>query len=296
MNDNSLAAESSERRELAAALMDGAYDLHVHSSPSVFKRALDGMDLVKAGDRAGMAGILLKSHYEPTALRASLINQYSGCRKTKAYGGLALNWPVGGLNPYAVEEAVRAGAVIIWMPTRDAANSLVYGNMEGDFFGRPGISVLKEDGTLKDSVLDIFEIVKKKGVFLATGHLFTAESILLCREGRKMGVNMILTHPEFPRTSISSEVQRDLAKIGVLIEHNWLNLAERSVSPEKMAANIRLAGVRNCFLSTDRGQLNAPCAVDELRRFIEVLLGQGFTEKELRTMVQMNPGRIVSGS
>ena len=121
-------------------LLAGAYDLHVHTSPSVFPRMEDGFELVQEADAAGMAGVMLKSHYEPTALRAELINRHSGC-KAQVYGGLALNWPVGGLNIYAVENALRAGARIIWMPTRDAQNSLRFGNMEGDFFRRPGISV-----------------------------------------------------------------------------------------------------------------------------------------------------------
>ena len=93
----------------AEELLKGAYDLHVHSSPSVFPRELDGFQLVREADAAGMAGVMLKSHYESTALRAELINRYSDC-KAKAYGGLCLNWPAGGLNVYAVKNALRAGA------------------------------------------------------------------------------------------------------------------------------------------------------------------------------------------
>ena len=73
-------------------LLAGAYDLHVHTSPSVFPRMEDGFELVQEADAAGMAGVMLKSHYEPTALRAELINRHSGC-KAQVYGGLALNWP-----------------------------------------------------------------------------------------------------------------------------------------------------------------------------------------------------------
>ena len=140
----------------AEELLKGAYDLHVHSSPSVFPRELDGFQLIREADAAGMAGVMLKSHYESTALRAELINRYSGC-KAKAYGGLCLNCPAGGLNVYAVKNALRAGAKIVWMPTRDAKNSLVFGNMEGDFFDRRGITILEQDGTLKECVYDIMD-------------------------------------------------------------------------------------------------------------------------------------------
>lgn len=53
-----------------------------------------------------------------------MVNLRLGQLGTTAYGGIVLNWPVGWLNPYAAESALRMGARFIWMPTRDAANSL----------------------------------------------------------------------------------------------------------------------------------------------------------------------------
>ena len=275
----------------AEELLHGAYDLHVHSLPSVFAREQDGMEIIREAGKAGMAGVLLKSHYEPTALRAELINRYSGS-SAKAYGGLVLNWPVGGLNAYAVEEAARAGAKIIWMPTRDAANSLVFGNMEGDFFRRSGISVTDENDNLKDCVYDIMDIVKKADIFLATGHLSVKESILLCREGRMRGVNMIFTHPEFPRTFTGAEVQKELAGMGVLIEKNWLDIVIGQVTAEEMAFNIREVGTARCYISTDRGQKNGGAPVREMKRFIEELLKAGITEEEIRDLANRVPESI----
>lgn len=275
----------------AEELLRGAYDLHVHSLPSVFAREQDGMEIIREAGKAGMAGVLLKSHYEPTALRAELINRYSGS-SAKAYGGLVLNWPVGGLNAYAVEEAARAGAKIIWMPTRDAANSLVFGNMEGDFFRRSGISVTDENDNLKDCVYDIMDIVKKADIFLATGHLSVKESILLCREGRMRGVNMIFTHPEFPRTFTGAEVQKELAGMGVLIEKNWLDIVIGQVTAEEMAFNIREVGTARCYISTDRGQKNGGAPVREMKRFIEELLKAGITEEEIRDLANRVPESI----
>lgn len=276
----------------AESLLVGAYDLHIHSAPSAFPRAQDGFELIKDADRAGMAGVMLKSHYEPTALRAALINQYSGC-SAKAYGGLALNWPVGGLNVYAVENALKVGAKIIWMPTRDARNSLCFGNMEGDFFDRPGIGVLKEDGTLKDCVYEIMDAVKRYDAVLATGHISPAEAVLLCQEGRKRGVRMILTHPEFPRTFVEAQVQKELADLGVLIEKNWFNIAQGRVTVEEMAATIRLVGCERCYIATDRGQKGLPSPVSEMKRFIQELLQAGLTEQELKHLVQIVPKSIV---
>ncbi len=279
-------------RQLTAELMRGAYDLHIHTLPSVFKRKMDGMEIVREADRAGMAGVMLKSHYEPTALRAELINKYSGCR-TKAYGGLALNWPVGGLNVYAVDEALKAGAKIIWMPTRDAANSLVFGAMEGDFFRRPGITLTCENGRLKDEVYEIMDTVRANDGWLATGHISPKESVLLCKEGRARKVNMILTHPEFPRTTMPKETQKELADLGVLVEKNWFNVAQKAVSIYQMAENIRYVGAERCYIATDRGQYGMPSPTEEFRRFIGALLEQGMSEEELSFLARKNPERII---
>lgn len=273
-------------------LQEGAYDLHVHSLPSVFSRLQDGMEVIRTANQYGMAGILLKSHYEPTALRASLINKYSGC-KTRAYGGLVLNWPAGGLNPYAVANALRAGAKIIWMPTRDSQNSLKFGNMEGDFFDRPGISVLDENGNLKRVVYEIMDMVKEQGRFLATGHISPEESVILCKEARKRNVPVILTHPEFRRTQIDAETQKGLADLGVLIEKNWLNLALGMVSKEQMAYNIRTVGPSRIYIATDRGQKSGPPEAEEYARFITFLLEQKFTESEIFAMTHTVPKQIV---
>lgn len=284
-----------EWEAVADSLMVGAYDLHVHTLPSAFPRAQDGFEVIQEADQVGMAGIMLKSHYEPTALRAALINRHSGC-KTKAYGGLALNWPTGGLNVHAVENAVKVGAKIIWMPTRDAANSLRFGNMDGDFFNRKGISLLNEDGTLDHRVYEIMDVVKASGATLATGHISPEESILLCREGRKRGVRMILTHPEFPRTILPPQTQKELADLGVLIEKNWLNVASGSVTASQMANTIRLVGSERTYIATDRGQKGCPPPVSEYRRFILALLEEGLSEKELRDLTHTVPASIVEGT
>ena len=162
-----------------------------------------------------MAGVMLKSHYESTALRAELINRYSGCKGESVWRALP-QLPGGRLECIRGEKCIAGGGKIVWMPTRDAKNSLVFGNMEGDFFDRRGITILEQDGTLKECVYDIMDAIKEKDAFLATGHISPEESLILCREGRKRGVNMILTHPEFPRTRIGRDDQAELAKLGVV--------------------------------------------------------------------------------
>lgn len=284
--------EKTEYREHAVELLRGGYDLHTHTMPSAFPRALDDFDLVREADSLNMAGVMIKAHYGDTAPRAALVNLKSKCN-ARAYGGLVLNQPAGGLNPYAVENSLKMGGVIVWMPTRDSKHCLEYGDMPGDFFARPGISVCDKDRKLVKEVYEIFDIVKKYGAYLATGHLSPAESVLLCKTGRAEGVNMILTHPEWRRTVIPGKIQKDLANLGVLIEKNWLNIIEEDISVSRMTANIRTVGTEHVYLATDRGQAGAEHPVEGMIRFIELLLWEGFTDRELISMVCTVPSAIV---
>ena len=104
---------------------------------------------------------------------------------------------------------------------------------------------------------------------------------------------MILTHPEFPRTRKGRDDQAELAKLGVVIEKNWFNLAQKSVMPEEMAETIRTVGSGHVYLATDRGQKGAPTPVSELKRFIAVMLTCGIAEAQIRDMVQKVPEEIV---
>lgn len=272
-------------------LMHGAYDMHIHAAPSPFRRLYDEYALMEDAAKAGMAGFVMKSHYEPTGVRAQLVNRTgTTCR---AFGSIALNWPVGGLNPYAVENALKRKVRIVWMPTRDSVNSLLYGNMPGDFFDRPGISILREDGSLKQEVLQILEIAKKYNAAVATGHLSLQETLILCREGRAANVRMILTHPEFSRTKVPADIQKKLADDGVYIEKCWYNIGEKECTVEEMVANIRMVGSEHCFLSTDRGQFNRESPVEGMRLFFAELLRAGLGKDEIIQMSHMVPEQIL---
>lgn len=283
-----------EIRREAEALLHGGYELHAHSFPSHIKRSVDDFELIEQAARFKMAGVMIKNHYESTAARAALVNKRSGLQ-TRAYGGLALNWPAGGLNPYAVESALKLGASFIWMPTRDAANCLRYGDMPGDFFTRPGITVLDDSGKLVPAFYEVLEVVRKYDAVLATGHLSVQESVAVCRASRASGVRTVLTHPEWKRTLVPQEIQTELADMGVLIERNWANVEDGDCTSAQMIEHIRAVGPERTFLATDRGQARKEPPVEGMLRFIELLLVNDFTEKEIKTMVCHVPKILLEG-
>lgn len=276
-------------------LLEGGYDLHMHPKPSHFPRSMDDFELIEDAARHGMAGIMLKSHYECTAGRAAIANRQLAHLPTRAYGGVALNWPVGGLNPYAVESALKLGACFVWMPTRDAENCLVYGDMPGDFFSRPPVKVTDAQGALLPAVYDIFDAVKKYNGILATGHISPTESRTLCLAGIDAGVRMVLTHPEWERTIVPVQVQLELAHKGIIIEKCWYNIADGTATATQMAQHIRRVGAAHCFMTTDRGQVGLERPVEGMIQFIQKLHREGIATQELKTMIKDVPAQLLEG-
>ena len=108
------------RRTYGGPLVDvtGAVDLHCHPYPDLFPRLADDFDIVRAARDAGLKAILLKCHHENTVSRAYLVQRViPGIR---VFGGIVLNYYVGGINPAAVEASLRLGGKEVWMPTVDA--------------------------------------------------------------------------------------------------------------------------------------------------------------------------------
>ena len=285
--------QQTQHQQLARELLLGAYDLHTHPWPSHVARAMDDDALFREAEAWGMAGVVLKNHYEPTGARAALLNRRNAGSATLAYGSVTLNWPLGGLNPYAMESALRLGARMVWFPTRDSAYSLRCGDMPGDFFSRPGLSALDGEGRLKPEVSDLFDLAVQYNVPLATGHLSMPESAALCKAGRARGVRMILTHPEWRRTVAPLEFQQEMAALGVMIEKCWLNLREGDCSEAYMMHTIRSLGAGAVFLSTDCGLVQFEPPVAGMADFLERLLANGFSVEEIRAMSAANPAALL---
>lgn len=62
-----------------------------------------------------------------------------------------------------------------------------------------------------------------------------------------------------------------------------------------MAAGIKVLGVENVFMVTDRGQAGYPHPAIEMVNFIERMLDNGISEAEIKTMVCTNPRMVVGG-
>ena len=109
-------------QETIDGLLEGAFDTHIHSAPDVLPRKFNDLELAQRFKARRMAGFVLKSHYICTADRATLVNQI--VPEVQAFGAIALNNSVGGLNPLALDIAGRLGDKVVFLPSVDNANEL----------------------------------------------------------------------------------------------------------------------------------------------------------------------------
>ena len=93
--------------------MKGVIDMHVHTNPDLRLRAYDDLELTDAAVKVGARAIVIKTHQGTTMDRAYLCNRYNkivhGDKDFTMFGSITLNHPVGGLNPAAVEVALKRG-------------------------------------------------------------------------------------------------------------------------------------------------------------------------------------------
>lgn len=283
------------------SLLKGAYDLHVHCSPDVVSRSQDVFDLARAASDAEMAGIALKDHTTSTVGRCHTLNrQYPD--GPRFFSSVALNPPVGGLNPAAVESALASGVDIIYFPTYSAAHHIELSGEEVTPVPHPAdgprrLSVLDENQSLRREVRAIVDMIASHDAVLATGHISPKESLALIAFAKAHGARrMVVTHASQSVPDMSVEDQRSCVAHGAMIEHCFLAVTEccpGTIPLESIVEQIRAIGVNNVILSSDFGQpANGP-PIDAFRRHAARLLGMGFDEAELRVMLCDNPKRLV---
>ena len=270
--------------------LTGTIDFHIHTAPDIRPRKLDALEAARQAALRGMRAIVLKSHWTLTVDRASLAQQVTpGLR---VFGGLALNESVGGFNPAAVEAALQAGAIQIWMPTVSAA---------AHRHPPPphGLTVADQDGRLHPGVHDILRLVAEHDAILGTGHLSTPEIMLLVPQARAAGVRkLIITHPEHTPVEMPALMQEELRdRYGVLFERCLIStLASDGYEPipfSALAATIRRVGYASTLISTDLGQPENMYPAEGFASYIAQLRAAGFDSAAIDCMSRENPARLL---
>ncbi len=283
--------------------VSGAIDMHCHPSPDLFPRLADDMEVVEHARGMGFGGVMVKSHYEPSASRAAYAERmFPGIR---VFGGIVLNHSVGGVNPAAVEAALKLGAREVWMPTVDARfHAEVHGGTgaydvqqsAGAGASRPGISVLDDHGELSPESLEVLDLIAQHDAILGTCHLSPGEIRTLIAEARRRGVQKIaVTHPFFKVPNLSLDELRELSSMGAYAEFGYCTISPMwgYATPKRIAEAVNAIGASHCLLVSDTGQRHNPMPAEALRIFAQCVHESGVSEDDIATLIRTNPAELL---
>jgi hypothetical protein len=285
-------------------VLDGAIDLHYHAAPSPFPRRLGAMAAIRHYAQEGFGGVVMKSHHHSTVMELiALADALPDGLPCPAFGGIALNGAVGGLNPRAVELALAMGGRIVWFPTIAGRAHLEWERRAAHGFPASEVRLsseapvpVLERGRVRAEAEAIVELIAGADAILASGHIAGDEARALFALARERGVSrLLLNHPDFI-LELSEQEILELADLGAVVEHILIRYDERSAEAqpiERLVEWIGRVGAERTVLASDLGQRRNPLPADSFRHVVGRLLERGISESQLRLMLRTNPARLV---
>jgi hypothetical protein len=293
----------------------GAIDVHVHLDPDSpgaggVIRALDAFDAAILAKSRGMRGFVLKMHQDVSAAGVAYLVRKHVAPGFEIFGRMASNYASGGINVAALEHysQIKGGwGRIFEMPTRDSITATTRpGSMDPATLARtrpwmllmppgtPAFIAVSKNGELLPEVKYLIAILAKirtvdsnGHMVLATGHATPEEHLLLAREGRQQGLNVLLTHPgDIPQLP-------EAARLGAFIELTASTVYKTAAAQAAGAALVRKIGAEHIIVSTDCGQTTNVYPTDCLALAARGLRAQGITEHELDLMYKVNPAKLL---
>ncbi|MCW6051956.1 histidinol phosphatase [Lyngbya sp. CCAP 1446/10] len=286
---------------LHESIVEGAIDFHIHSSPDVIPRRLDDFEVAESAARSHMKAVVLKNHYGSTAARAVLVNKI--VPQIEVFGGIVLNHSVGGINPDAVEAMHRIGGKygkVVWLPTVDSEHHL-------QVFGKSGIGIkVAENGQVLPETAAVLKIVARNNLVLETGHISSEEVMAVVRQAKLLNIkNILITHAMADVPGLSLENMQTAAQMGAFLELAFVNdlMGENAaddghknwhhVSINQMVTAIQLIGAEHFVLSTDLGRKPDPLPAEGYKLFVEKLMDEGISQREIDLMSKENPAQLL---
>lgn len=271
--------------------MKGVVDMHVHTNPDLRKRAYDDFELCDAAVRVGARAIVIKTHLGYTGDRAYLTNRYNqqvhGQNDFTMFGSITLNSCVGGINPIAVENALKLGAKVVWLPTSSARNHL-------EKLGKSteGCVDVVKDGQIVPHLKEVFELIKAHDAVLGTAHISVPEIFTVSKAAREMGVKkVVITHPEWWIVNMSMEEQKQIVQeYDVILERCYAQnkgVGAGNGYISNLPGNletVREIGYKNVLISTDGGQVENPHWELAEEEYLQYFADHGIPQEHIRYM------------
>ena len=199
-------------------LLRGAVDIHIHHAPDLYVRIQDPIELAQDARSAGMRAICIKRHNFPTGALAQMAQKI--VPEVDIFGSLTCNRQVGGLNPIAVEAAIKYGVRQIRLPTIDSTNHEVVtgsvgqhgkgltikGGISDYALKQPRLYCLDQNGAVLPELKEIIAQVSDAGIILNLGHTWFKEMLSVIDQARRQNVKRIVCdHPFFLRLDLDQQ-------------------------------------------------------------------------------------------
>ena len=298
---------------LTDPVLIGAIDVHAHVDPDApgsggQVRGIDAMDFSVIAKERGMRGFVFKTHQDPISAGVAFLVRKHSAPGLEVFGRMAQNFSSGGINVAAVEHftQIKGGwGRVVEMPTRDACGAGPV-NMDPKSLaanrpwmllmppGSPQCVPTVKNGELLPDVKHLLTTMAKLrtvdsngALILATGHATPEEHLLLAKEGRRLGMSVMLTHPgNIPQL-------QEVASLGGFVEVNASGIYRNQAGAKAAAEIMRKIGVNSVVVGTDCGQMGNPFPSDCLVLAARRLRAEGITDRELITMYRDNSAKLL---
>jgi len=278
-------------------LMDRAIDIHIHCRPDPYMARIgDQIDLAIAACQAGMAAILFgEPHQVPSsflqAQTQKVVNQWAdehGKTRLDVFGGIALNYPVGGLNPAAVVASARIGGRVVWPPGVDSSHYYKVLGVPG------GIDILDEDDNVVPAMKEILNLIAEGDLVLNMSCLGVKDVFYLIDEAKKIGVKrMNVVHPNQLTSLMTVEQMKIAADKGAFIELSCVDFVPPHFSWDVFMEAYELVGPDRMIASSDNGCFEFLTPVVAMRAYITGMLTHGIPDNDVEKMIKTNPRELL---
>jgi hypothetical protein len=251
----------------------------------------------------GMRGVVLKSHWWPTANVVPYILS-SVQTKVALWSSVTLNITAGGPNPCIVEACAELGGKMVFLPTWSARNDVERKGFSSRFksyykshaqLENPNYYFLDDKGKLIARGREIIEACKAHDLTLGTGHVSWKESLAFIEAAREMKYShrIVVNHVQSHMIIMPVDAMKRAAEMGAFLEACWNALAPGRMDSPELVKQFREVGLRQIVVSTDYFRPYSPNPAELFRMYLGMLHEGGLSIEEVRQVAGANPARLM---
>lgn len=300
-------------------ILKGVIDVHLHGAPvagAMHGRPTMVQTCIDASE-AGMKALVFKDHNTMTNNAAVVAQDFLGrLQKEKAdkgevftpvevYGGITLNYQVGGMNSQAVIAALGTGRCKeVWLPSKDAKHQYMAMGLEGGIQVADGATLTPETIKVLEIITDYNNNTKGDRCALSACHVSNEEKVAVLDyvNAKGLNVDVLLDHVTQELTCVTPQEAKEMIDKGGYLEFAqcscvpWPGMKDWVVafdySMNLMRELLKEKGAGHLLLITDAGQTgNVP--VEGWKNFIKVLLSERVSEADINIMAKEIPAKVI---